>query len=252
MERFKQLLVELNDLVKQGSAPEILQQVVARLSFELSKEIGSTGKTLGTAKVAVVLPNQPIQVEPERIESPPSEPINRSSEEVPSPPSRPKEKSKSKSTPLILFDEELIIERVEAIESADVSPTHSVGYDVMEEVPTLYMHRGVELNEQLKTVTPSLNDQLKAAAPERQDILREGPIQDLTRAIGVNERFQFIRELFRNDEAMYERSIKTINQFNVYPEAEFWINRELKTKLGWPVGHSLVQQFDQLVKRRFF
>jgi hypothetical protein len=50
---------------------------------------------------------------------------------------------------------------------------------------------------------------------------------------------------------MYERSIKTINQFKIFAEADFWINRELKTKLGWPVDHPLVKQFDQLVRRRF-
>jgi hypothetical protein len=50
---------------------------------------------------------------------------------------------------------------------------------------------------------------------------------------------------------MYERSIKTINQFKIFAEADFWINRELKTKLGWPVDHPLVKQIDQLVRRRF-
>jgi hypothetical protein len=121
----------------------------------------------------------------------------------------------------------------------------------MEEVPTLYMHRGIELNEQLLAEVPSLNDQLKSPSVDRLDTLREGPITDLRKAIGVNERFQFVRELFRNDEAMYERSIKTINQFQIFPEADFWINRELKTKLGWPIDHPLVRQFDQLVRRRF-
>ena len=50
---------------------------------------------------------------------------------------------------------------------------------------------------------------------------------------------------------MYERSIKTINGFSIYPEAEFWIKRELKLKLGWNDQSPAVQQFDQLIKRRF-
>ena len=32
---------------------------------------------------------------------------------------------------------------------------------------------------------------------------------------------------------MYERSIKTINNFRILPEAEYWMERELKIKLGW-------------------
>ena len=81
--------------------------------------------------------------------------------------------------------------------------------------------------------------------------MKETPIKDLRKAIGINDRFLFINDLFRGDEVMYERSIKTINSFNIYPEAEYWITRELKTKLGWDTELPVVLQFDQLVKRRF-
>ena len=50
---------------------------------------------------------------------------------------------------------------------------------------------------------------------------------------------------------MYERSLKTINSYSFLPEAEFWIQRELKLKLGWPEDSDTVKLFDQLVKRRF-
>ena len=77
------------------------------------------------------------------------------------------------------------------------------------------------------------------------------PVKDLKKAIGINDRFLYINDLFRGDEAMYERSIKTINGFSIWPEAEYWIRRELKTKLGWTDDNETVKQFDQLVKRRF-
>ncbi|MES1198276.1 MAG: hypothetical protein ABUL41_03270 [Chitinophagaceae bacterium] len=83
------------------------------------------------------------------------------------------------------------------------------------------------------------------------EVLKETPVKDLRKAIGINDRFLFINDLFRGDESMYERSIKTINSFNIFPEAEYWINRELKVKMGWDNNHSTVQHFDQLVKRRF-
>jgi hypothetical protein len=50
---------------------------------------------------------------------------------------------------------------------------------------------------------------------------------------------------------MYERSIKTIDGFSIYPEAQFWIQRELKLKIGWNEDSVTVKHFDQLVKRRF-
>jgi hypothetical protein len=61
----------------------------------------------------------------------------------------------------------------------------------------------------------------------------------------------FISELFRGDEAMYERSIKTINGFRILPEAEYWMQRELKVKLGWDENREATRHFYQLVKRRF-
>jgi hypothetical protein len=76
-------------------------------------------------------------------------------------------------------------------------------------------------------------------------------IRDLKKAIGINDRFLYINELFRGDENMYERSIKTINGFSILPEAEYWIQRELKVKIGWNQDSETVKQFDQLVKRRF-
>lgn len=73
----------------------------------------------------------------------------------------------------------------------------------------------------------------------------------MKKAITINDRHRFIHELFRDDETMYERSIKTINSFHIFAEAEFWIQRELKVKLGWDTTLELVKVFDQLVRRRF-
>ncbi|HMZ45884.1 MAG TPA: hypothetical protein PKG56_08115 [Chitinophagaceae bacterium] len=109
-----------------------------------------------------------------------------------------------------------------------------------------------ELKDTLVTEEePSLNDILKEEKTEIATVLKGAPIKDLKKAIGINDRYVFINELFRGDEVMYERSIKTINTFNIYAEAEYWIQRELKVKLGWEENNSTVESFNQLVKRRF-
>lgn len=123
--------------------------------------------------------------------------------------------------------------------------------------PTLAQHPSYkpapkEVNNTVGTnESTSLNDRLKESKTELGEKLNESSIKDLKKAIGVNDRFLYIKELFRGDEAMYERSIKTINSFSILPEAEYWIRRELKTKLGWHDSHEIVKQFDQLVRRRF-
>lgn len=109
-----------------------------------------------------------------------------------------------------------------------------------------------EVNENINAANDnSVNDKLKQSKMELSDKLQETSIKDLRKGIGVNDRFLFIKELFRGDEVMYERSIKTINGFSIFPEAEYWIKRELKLKLGWSDTNDFVKQFDQLVRRRF-
>jgi hypothetical protein len=121
----------------------------------------------------------------------------------------------------------------------------------MTEIPTLsHQPRAREVND-ASSLAESLNDKLKQGKTELVEVLKETPVKDLRKAIGINDRFLFINELFRGDEAMYERSIKTINGFNIFPEAEYWINRELKIKVGWSNDNPTVQHFDQLVRRRF-
>lgn len=108
-----------------------------------------------------------------------------------------------------------------------------------------------EFNTLLATPKESLNEKLKEERVEVAAVLQGAPIRDLKKAIGVNDRFLFVNELFRGDENMYERSLKTINSFSIYPEAQYWIQRELKVKLSWPDNSEAVKIFDQLVKRRF-
>jgi hypothetical protein len=160
------------------------------------------------------------------------------------------------------IEEELeqIKRNAEAVNSMGANAKHSFVYDPIEDVPTLAHQTPLETPLQ-KAKLPeaysnfeypeSLNERLKEARIELSEKLTDAPIKDLKKAIGVNDRFLFINELFRGDEAMYERSIKTIQNFLILAEAEFWIKRELKIKIGWHDSHPVVKQFDQLIRRRF-
>jgi hypothetical protein len=109
----------------------------------------------------------------------------------------------------------------------------------------------LELNDIIMDDAPSIHDQLKQQENDISTGYQETPIRDLKKAIGLNDRYLFINELFRGDETMYERSLKTINGFAIFPEAQYWIQRELKVKLGWNDRSETVDHFHQLVKRRF-
>ncbi len=109
-----------------------------------------------------------------------------------------------------------------------------------------------EVNDVIGTNgSSSLNDKLRSDVSDLKSALNDTPVRDLRKAIGVNDRYVFINQLFRGDEVMYERSLKTINGFRILPEAEYWMERELKVKLGWDENRETTRHFYQLVKRRF-
>lgn len=110
-----------------------------------------------------------------------------------------------------------------------------------------------EVNELVLDPGPAaLNERLQARKTELGDVLAIGPkIADLRKAISVNEKYQIINQLFRGDEDMFERSLRTLNNFGSLPEARFWMQRELVVKMGWNDNDSLVQDFYRLVSRRF-
>ena len=152
-------------------------------------------------------------------------------------------------TPVLLTPDPLIVPEIVSepepiTETAEVSAPETP--PVVESLPLKEVHEVILIDE-----SDSLNEILKEDKEELSDTLQNSPIKDLKKAIGINDRFLFINELFQGDETSFERSIKTINGFSIYAEAEFWIRRELKTKFGWDLQSEVVKEFDALVKRRF-
>lgn len=237
MERIEALINKLKDQFDQKADPAQLQLTVQLLQQELSQLQSAKARQLGTSKVAVVMPS-----------------MNVSSMDY--------EKFAPKPAAQAVVEEEVpAIKEVKEtllVDEGSVSVVQKNGqldmvFDPMTEIPTLSHQvttKEKEVNDTAQHVE-SLNDKLRQGKTELVEVLKESPVKDLRKAIGINDRFLFINELFRGDEAMYERSIKTINSFNIYPEAEYWINRELKVKIGWNNNSVTVQHFDQLVKRRF-
>jgi hypothetical protein len=231
MERIESLISKLNEQFQQNADPALMLGTVQLLQFELSKLKSNALQSLGTAKVAVVLPISNVIGIAAGYEKYAPKPVEKPVQEV-------------KETILVDNGTLSVVQRNGQLDMV---------FDPMTEIPTL-SHQpkepGKEVNDST-TQPETLNDKLKHGKTELVEVLKESPVKDLRKAVGINDKFLFINDLFRGDETMYERSIKTINSFNIYAEAEFWISRELKTKLGWSNDHPSVHHFDQLVKRRF-
>ncbi|MFI5134140.1 MAG: hypothetical protein ACHQEB_07385 [Chitinophagales bacterium] len=233
MERIGALISKLKEQFEQKADPAQMLVTVQLLQNELAQLQSQGSKTLGTSKVSVLLPN--------------SVHITSSAYEKYAP--KPADK------PAMQEPDSYRVKETVLVDNGSVSLVQKNGqldmvFDPMTEIPTL-SHQSKELNDSTVSEPESLNDKLRQGKTELLEVLKETPVKDLRKAIGINDRFVFINDLFRGDESVYERSIKTINSFNIYAEAEYWINRELKVKLGWDNSKESVKQFDQLVKRRF-
>jgi hypothetical protein len=136
-----------------------------------------------------------------------------------------------KETPVEVIDENLVANIVEA----PVVEISQVNLAEVKTEPILVASEKIEIKE----------------VKEVKDHLVLEPIKDLRSAIGINDKFQFIQELFGGDEKSFEVGIKTINAFKIFPEAQFYIKRELREKNNWDEESNVVKQFDQLIKRRF-
>jgi len=225
MERIDTLISKLNEQYLQKATAEQMLFTLQLLQNELSTK-QQVNRTLGTSKVSVVFPSV-MKIDPSQYEK-----------YAPMPEEKPAV-HEVKETFLVDNDSISIVQQNGQLDMV---------FDPLVEIPTL-SHQAKNKHAEIRP--ESLNDKLKQGKAELIEVLKETPIKDLRKAIGINDRFLFINDLFRGDEVMYERSIKTINSFNIFPEAEYWITRELKTKLGWDTELPVVVQFDQLVKRRF-
>ena len=249
MERLQELITQLKEQFERHADPSQMLLTTRLLEAELSKLSAQVVPGRVSAKVAVMMPSsmkmyagQPAEVKsvPE-VKSFPVEAKNY----------MPEVKAVSSGSVPELKAAPAAIPEFRPTPVAPAAPAYRNNPDPGMVPEQRNGRSGRELNDVIGSNGSSLNDKLKGDVMELAATLNDSPVRDLKKAIGVNDRYVFISQLFRGDEVMYERSIKTINGFRILPEAEYWMERELKVKLGWDENREATRHFYQLVKRRF-
>jgi hypothetical protein len=77
--------------------------------------------------------------------------------------------------------------------------------------------------------------------------LQSKPIQDINSAIGLNDKFIFIRELFNGDKEQYLETIQILNNFDSYDNALGFLNENF----DWDDEDANFERLKELVKRKF-
>ncbi len=105
------------------------------------------------------------------------------------------------------------------------------------------------LAEQYQNKTHYVNESL-GATQKKEDLsskLKLKPIDDIGSALGVNDRFHLIRELFNGDREMFEKTIDYLNNAPNFNVAFSYI----QNTFDWDMESEAVQNILDLVRRKF-
>ena len=99
----------------------------------------------------------------------------------------------------------------------------------------------------------SINDQIESQSNGKSvaSQLESQPIDNLSQAIGINERFLFTKELFNDDSQAYAVAIEKLNEFQSLDEARSYINSDLKSTYVWDDESEAVSSLTNLVEKRY-
>ena len=80
-----------------------------------------------------------------------------------------------------------------------------------------------------------------------------GPVlkKDIRSAIGINDKYLFLNELFANNKTDYEEALDQLRVLDSYEQAYNWLHEHPARKNGWEEGDDTVQAFLALVSQYF-
>jgi len=107
----------------------------------------------------------------------------------------------------------------------------------------------------VKPVEPVLD----SAPPVIEKIVKEETVvpelktatpKDIKAAIGINDKFEFINELFKGNTADYEASLQLLNDA-VNHELALKVFNDLQKKYGWEQENETADRLQEMVERKF-
>lgn len=123
-------------------------------------------------------------------------------------------------------------------ETVTANPIHSDFENQIEEQAT----------DKVEQIISTLNDKLQGPRINNlQETIQKSKLKDIQSAIGINDQFLFIRELFDNKSDEYKSAITYINYEDDYSKIISYFNKYQE----WDNEDITVIQFFDLIKRKF-
>ena len=110
---------------------------------------------------------------------------------------------------------------------------------------------GIRAYRVVRENIPTLGDMLEQSEDKSLAArLQRKPVSDLITAIGINDKFLFLNELFGGSMEKYNKSIRSLNSFSTLLGAKTYMS-ELQIEFQWDCTSEAYKKLNDLVERRF-
>ena len=162
------------------------------------------------------------------------------------------------------LQEELIILKYHASENfnqeindelgtAEKNQTNLIDAIEIEEFEEIIETKAEETKQKKKIAEErrSINEMLSQSQTTLADQFGEQKILDLTKEIGLNERFLLTQNLFNGDAVLFEKTIYRLNNCASKEEALAFFKNDLAKTFDWNLKSTMVKKFIKLIERRY-
>ena len=159
-----------------------------------------------------------------------------------------------KPEPVVLAKEEASEEIKELVSVVTEEKPEPVLSEVETELPEKISHKEARKNSEdharlgdvLQKEKSALNDRMTRKSIDK-DMQFAKPVTDVRKAMGINDRFLYQRELFGGNSDLFNQTLEQINSMNSFEDARSF----LMSNFAWDTDNDTAETFLNTVKRRF-
>ena len=144
----------------------------------------------------------------------------------------------------IIFEEEPVIETVSNNLPEIEEPQAEIKQIIREPIAVIPMEE-----PQAQTLNEMLSSQTSQNTVSGQ--FNQKSIKDLKGLISLNDKLQFVRDLFNGYSLAYSEAIELINRFDSFDAADNFLKQNYAIKNNWSEKQDVADKFYEILNRRF-
>ncbi len=148
---------------------------------------------------------------------------------------------------LNLIQENLAVYKYNKV-NKEISPSFSIHAKVSEK--ELPKEKIEELKNDIKVTIHEERPDLAMPKVKVEEEVKESQKNLTDIAVGINDKFRFINELFKQNNSEYNIAIEQLNALKTWNDTEIYLN-SLKALYEWKDNSEVASYFFSLIKKRF-